>query len=83
MGYKIVYENKKKRKSYRFRRWLLTAVFFALFFVYMQVFRQEQLALFRQYLIPEAVEIFVQQLQNGDRIDQAVDAFCQGLINGG
>lgn len=73
MGYKISYTKRSHRSVW------LTLGFFGLFLVFAWVFLGDQL---RQLVFPRQLEELIEVLRQGRDLSNAVDAFCQGLLDG-
>lgn len=78
MGYRIVYASKKRQTS---SCRLLTAAFFAVFAILVHIFWPDGVAILKAILAPDALETFVQILENGDSLADAVAAFGQDVTH--
>lgn len=81
MGYKIVY-GKRKKGNWHSARMLVIALFAFLLLFCVHMKNPQLVESLREWLIPEAVELFAQMLQGGDGLGETIVTFCQELING-
>lgn len=81
MAYKIVYsKDKKKRRNFRLP--LMTAAFFLAFLLCVNAFWPAGSEFIRHFLLPEAVQTFLEELDNGGSFGEAVTVFCQEVLDG-
>ncbi len=89
MAYKIEYgtvlKRRKTKKRPNFRQHAMTAGCFLLFVLVAHLFWPDRLAALRTLLLPQtgAVMALVDDLQSGDSLPQAIEAFCQQVMGYG
>ena len=90
MGYKILYENKEKKRHNYLRVQILISTFLLLFALCVRVSWPAGRAFIQRLLVgeefsqgAEAVMVLLQNLEEGTSIQDAVTVFCQELLYGG
>lgn len=89
MAYKIRYDTATKpEKTNHFRVQVLTATFFLAFLLVVTAFWEQGRQVIRNYLLPEegkvvnAAEALATELENGTSFFDAMEVFCESIING-
>ncbi len=90
MGYQVIYDgdNKKRRRSIRFRLIPLTGAAWLAFLMLVEACWPRGQEVLREVLVPDfldsaltAVNAFAEDLRSGEMLPQAWEAFCYAFTN--